>query len=75
MADELGTLQRIYDAANLELTKTARAEIEAYQRAHPRGKDGRVIYDLRRDFLTTPEEIRQPFGFYFDAFPVRIEVM
>jgi len=74
MADELGTLQRVYDAAGIELTDQARAEIEAYRAAHPRGKEGRVVYDLRRDFATTPEEVRSRFGAYLDRFPVRIEV-
>ena len=75
MADELGTLQRVYDAAGIELTDRARAEIEAYRVAHPRGKEGRVVYDLRRDFSTTPAELRARFGAYLDRFPVRIEVM
>ena len=75
MADELGTLQRIYDAAGFEFTPDARAQVEAHQAAHPRGKDGRVVYDLRSDFSRTPEEARGPFGFYFDRFPVRIEVL
>jgi hypothetical protein len=74
MADELGTLQRVYDAAGIELTDTARAEIERYRAAHPRGKEGRVVYDLRRDFSTTPEEVRARFDAYLDRFPVRIEV-
>ena len=75
MADEMGTVQRVYDAAGIELTDQARAEIEAYRAAHPRGKEGRVVYDLRRDFATTPEEVRSRFGAYLDAFPnVRIEV-
>jgi hypothetical protein len=75
MADELGTLQRVYDVAGIELTDTARAEIERYRTAHPRGKEGRVVYDLRRHFDTTPEEVRARFGAYLDRFDaVRIEV-
>lgn len=74
MDDEMGTLQGIYDLAGIELTDGARASITAYQRAHPRGKDGRVVYDLRGDFSTTPEEVRSRFGDYLDRFPVRIEV-
>jgi hypothetical protein len=75
MADEIGTVQRIYDAAGIELTAAARAEIEAHQAAHPRGKEGRVVYDLRGDFATTPEEVRSHYGAYLDTFPnVRIEV-
>lgn len=75
MADEMGTVERVYERAGIELTTRARAEIEAYRSAHPRGKEGRVVYDLRRDFGVTPEEVRAPFGFYLDRFPVRIEVV
>lgn len=74
MADEIGTLRRIYDTAGIELTDPALAEIQAYQAAHPRGVEGRVVYDLRNQFGTTPEQVRAPFGAYFDHFPVRIEV-
>jgi GrpB-like predicted nucleotidyltransferase (UPF0157 family) len=75
MADEIGTIRKIYEAAEIELTDQARTEIEAYQAAHPRGKQGRVVYDLRADFSTTPEEVRSRFGAYLDHFPnVRIEV-
>jgi hypothetical protein len=74
MRDEIGTLQGIYEMAGLELTSEARAQIEAHQAAHPRGKEGRVHYDLRGNFGVTPEQVREQFGFYFDAFDVRIEV-
>jgi len=74
MADEMGTLQRVFDCAGIELTDQARAEIAAYQLAHPRGKEGRVVYDLRRDFLVTPAEVRSRFGAYLDRFEARIEV-
>jgi len=75
MANEVGTLERIYDVAGLEFTPQARAEVDAHRKAHPRGKEGRVVYDLRRDFSVTPEEVRAPFGFYLDRFDVRTEVM
>jgi hypothetical protein len=74
MADEIGTLERVYERAGIELTERARAEITAYQAAHPRGKDGRVAYDLRGDFDTTPAEVRSRFGPYLDRFDVRSEV-
>ena len=74
MADELGTLERVYECAGIELTDQARAEIEAYRSAHPRGREGQVLYDLRRDFSTTPEEVRSRFSEYLDRFDVRIEV-
>jgi hypothetical protein len=74
MADEIGTLQHIYGVAGLDFTPEARRQIDAYRHAHPRGKEGRVVYDLRRDFSVTPDEVRAPFGFYFDRFDTRIEV-
>ncbi len=33
-----------------------------------------MVYDLRNQFGVTPEQVREPFGAYFDTFPVRIEV-
>ena len=75
MADEMGTLQRVYDAAGIELTDQARAEIAAYQASHPRGQAGQVVYDLRGDFDITPEQVRSRFTSYLGAFPIRIEVM
>lgn len=75
MADELGTVARIYEAAGLPLTDRARAEMEAYQAGHPRGKEGQVVYDLRRDFDAEPAALRRPFDFYLERFPaVRVEV-
>jgi len=74
MADEVGTLQHIYDVAGLEFTPEARGQVDTHRAAHPRGKEGRVVYDLRRDFCVTPDEVRAPFGFYLDRFDTRIEV-
>jgi hypothetical protein len=74
MADEIGTLERVYECAGMKFTDQARAEVAAYQRAHPRGREGTVVYDLRRDFSTTPDELRSRFGAYLDRFDVRIEV-
>ena len=74
MADEMGTLQRVYDAAGIELTDEARAAIAAYQEAHPRSRGGRVVYDLRNDFGITPEAVRSRFDAYMEHFGVRIEV-
>lgn len=75
MADEVGTLQRVYELAGMPFTDRARAEVAAYRDAHPRGRGGQVVYDLRGDFDTTPEEVRARFGAYLDRFDtVRIEV-
>lgn len=74
MADETGTLERVYECARMEMSEQARAEIGAYQHAHPRTRGGQVVYDLRRDFAITPDEIRARFGAYLDRFDVRTEV-
>jgi hypothetical protein len=74
MADEVGTLERVYRCGRMEFTDQARAEVADYRHAHPRGREGRVVYDLRRDFFTTPDEVRARFGAYLDRFPVRNEV-
>jgi hypothetical protein len=74
MADDFGTVERIYEAAGLPMTDDARGQIEAYLRDHPRGKEGQVVYDLRGDFDAEPAELRRPFGFYLDRFPARVEV-
>jgi hypothetical protein len=74
MADDVATVERIYAAAGLEMDDAARSRIERYLAEHPRGKDGQVVYDLRRDFGAEPSAVRERFGFYLDRFPVRIEV-
>ncbi len=74
MDDEMGMLEQVYASAGIELTGRARAEIEDYRATHPRGKEGQVVYDLRRDFSTTPEAVRSRYRGYLDRFPVRIEV-
>jgi hypothetical protein len=74
MADELGTVERVYECAGITLTEQARDEIVRYRTDHPRGREGRVAYDLRRDFAVTPEDVRARFEAYLDRFPVRLEV-
>ena len=74
MDDEPSTIARIYELAGIELTERAWAEIEAYRVTHPRSRGGRVVYDLRGDFRTTPEAVRERFADYMDAFGVGIEV-
>jgi hypothetical protein len=73
MADDVGTVARIYARAGLELTPRARGELEAFLAANPRGKHGQVVYDLRGDFGLEPAEVRKRFGDYVDRFGVRSE--
>lgn len=74
MADEIGAMQRVYEKAALELTAAARTRLERYIAAHPRGREGRVVYHLARDFGVEPAVLRQRFAFYFERFPLRAEV-
>ena len=74
MSDDVGTVERIHETAGLETTNEARSQIAAYIAAHPRGKDGQVVYDLRKDFDADPGEVRAPFDFYLDRFDIRKEV-
>lgn len=75
MADDLETVRRILGVAGLPWTDTCAAQIAQRRTERPRGKYGRVAYDLRADFGADPGEIRERFGFYFAAFPrVRVEV-
>jgi hypothetical protein len=75
MADDLGMAGRILRVAGLELTEEARTQLSAYLAGNPRGKEGRVVYDLRNDFGLEPGDLYDRFAFYFDAFPqIRPEV-
>jgi hypothetical protein len=73
MADDVGMVERIYDVASLDMTDDARASLEQYMADHPRGKHGRILYDLPGDFGVDPEELRRRFDFYYERFPIRSE--
>lgn len=74
MADDMGMVERIYAKAGVALTAGARREMQAYIDAHPRGKEGRVVYDLKGDFGVDPAALRERFAFYYERFPARQEV-
>lgn len=74
MAAPMTTVERIYAAAGLQLDDALRARMNSFLEANPRGKYGQVRFDLRRDFDVTPQEVRKNFQFYFDRFPVRVEL-
>ncbi len=67
-------LREIYRIADVELTDEALAELHRYLAEHGEQSRGKIVYDLERDFLITAEELRRPFGFYFDRFDVAVEV-
>jgi hypothetical protein len=73
MADQKATIARVYALADLEMTAEAEARIDAFLAANPRGRHGRIVYDLQGDFGVDIGALRERFGFYYDRFPVRRE--
>lgn len=75
MSDDVAMAQRIISTAGLEVTDACAAALADYVAGNPRGRDGRVVYDLRGDFGLEPDELYDRYAFYFEAFPqVRREV-
>jgi hypothetical protein len=74
MADDLAMVERIYDVAEMPMTNSSRQQIQAQLDGHTRGKDGRVVYDLREDFGAEPSAVRDAFDFYLERFPIEIVV-
>jgi hypothetical protein len=73
MADDVAMVERIYERNHRPMTPEARADLDAFMVDNPRGKYGRIAYDLRGDFGLDPDEVRARFGYYFDRFPVIAE--
>jgi hypothetical protein len=66
-------VERIYEVAGLDMTAEARASLDQYMADNPRGKHGRIRYDLASDFGVNPEALRKRFDFYYERFPVQME--
>jgi len=69
MRDDVAMASRILTMAGLEVGDVTRGQLEAYVAGNPRGRDGRIVYDLRGDFHLDPAELYERYAFYFDAFP------
>jgi hypothetical protein len=67
-------LRQIYQRAGLPLTDAALAQLHAYLEAHEARTNARIVYNLERDFGLTAEQVRKSFSFYFNRFPVKVEV-
>jgi hypothetical protein len=74
MADDVGSAQKVLNAVGLAESDESQADMRFYMESHPRGKDGRVVYDLAGDFNLDVSALREKFRFYTDRFPVRQEV-
>jgi len=73
MDDDVAMVRRIYELADLGMSAEAKADLDAYMQANPRGKHGRIVYDLKGDFGVDRDELRERFGFYFERFPIEVE--
>lgn len=73
MKDDLAVVEQFYAVAGVEMTGRARRELQAYLDANPRGKHGRVVYDLPGDFGVTADELHPRFEFYRERFGVTQE--
>jgi len=74
LADDIGSAQRVLEAAGLRTTSESTQDLRDYMAHHQRGRAGRVVYDLAGDFNLNLGELRERFRFYTDLFPVRHEV-
>jgi hypothetical protein len=54
------------------MSNEARAELDQYMADNPRGKHGRILYDLRGDFGVDSDELRKRFDFYYERFPIHM---
>lgn len=70
MADDMGMIEKIYSKAGVELNGEASNQLQNFIDNHPRGKHGKVVYDLKADFDIAPEALREQFDFYLNRFAV-----
>jgi Sulfotransferase family len=74
MAEPMNVIEEIYGKAGLPMTPEIRRLMDAFLAQNPRGKHGQIIYQLHRDFGVTGAMLRRDFQFYYDRFPVKLEV-
>ena len=61
------------ESIRLGMSDEARASIDHYIETHPRGRHGKVVYDLEGDFGITRDAMYEVFANYMKAFPVQRE--
>ena len=72
MADDVATVERIYDLAGQPFTDAVRAAMDAFMVEHPRGRHGAVIYEPEHLGID-PDERRAALAFYAERFEVTRE--
>ena len=73
VSDDVKAAAQVFERAGLPVTGECLADVEGYLASHPRGKRGRVVYDLEGDFGLDADRLRRRFAFYTDAFQIRAE--
>ena len=73
-ADDVGAAQQVLEKAGLPTNAESAQDLKDYMQRHPRGRAGRVVYDLEGDFGLDVGALRERFRFYTDRFPVKHEV-
>lgn len=71
--NEMPVLEELYRRGGVDLPDNVRDRFQRYLHSNPRGKHGKIRYDLQRHFGTSADELRGRFGYYFDRFDVRPE--
>jgi len=74
MTDQMGTEERIYEMADLDMTDEARPSLQAYLDSHSRDRHGQLEYDLKSDFGLEPDDLRKRFAFYMDRFGITADL-
>ncbi|MBW2382215.1 MAG: sulfotransferase [Deltaproteobacteria bacterium] len=72
MRDDIAMVERIYVLAAQPFNAEVRAAMDAFMQEHPRGKHGRVLYDLA-EFGLDRAERREALRAYVDRFGVALE--
>jgi hypothetical protein len=72
VADPVGAVERAYARLGLPLGGAARARMQDWARAHPRGRHGEHRYRLA-DWGLDARAVRERYAFYTEHFGVRLE--
>ena len=72
MENDVAMVERIYDLAEQPFTEKVRNAMNTFMEKHPRGKYGRLSYDITQ-FGYETEERKSTLQFYIDQFQLREE--
>jgi len=73
MADDIATVERIYELAEHPWDGSTEAGMHAYMADHPRGVHGSVSYHIEEDFDVDVSALADELRFYVDRFDVEVE--